>query len=76
MKYKVGGYVSYDTPKKDEYGYPLRKTVEINTEVELGKNTPDDCGAGTNAVVCALEAIVEKRFKVDRNVKCSECWER
>lgn len=77
MKYKCGGYVGYDTRKKDEnFGYPIRTSVEVETVVDLPRGaTPDDCGAGTAAVVKALEEIVKKRFKVDRHVECNESWE-
>jgi len=75
MKHKCGGYVSYDTRKKDDSGFPIRETAEIETVVDLGSNAPDDCGAGTQKVVEALEAIVKKRFRVDRKVECRESWE-
>ena len=75
MLYKVGGYVHYDTPKKDEWGFPVRTCTEVYTEVELGNNTPDDCGYGTETACKALEAKVAKRFKRDRNVECRECWQ-
>lgn len=77
MKYKCGGYVSYDTRKKDEnFGFPIRTSVEVEVVVDLPKgNVPDDCGAGTATVVKALEEKVKKRFKTDRHVECSESWE-
>lgn len=77
MRYKCGGYVSYDTRKKDEiFGFPIRTSVEVETIIDLPKGcSPDDCGVGTAAVVKALEEIVKKRFKVDRHVECGESWE-
>ena len=74
MKYKTGGYVSYDSRTKDASGYQVRETVEVYTVVDLGRNSPDDCGYGTNMCVRALEAKVAAKFKVDRNVVCIECW--
>lgn len=74
MKTKVGGYVSYDTRKKDESGWPIRRTIEVYTEVDLKGHSADDCGYGTNLVVKALEEKVKKKFKGNRNVECRESW--
>ena len=75
MKYKCGGYVSYDTRKKDQNGWPIRNTIEVEAVIDLGKNCPDDCGHGTSLVMKTLEEIVKKRFTLDRHVECTECWE-
>lgn len=75
MKYKCGGYVSYDTRKKGPDGWPVRNTIEVEAVIDLGKNVPDDCGAGTSKIMKTLEDIVKKQFKVDRHVVCAECWE-
>lgn len=76
MRYRCGGYVSYDTRQKDQHGYPIRTSIEVEEVVDLPKgNVPDDCGAGTAAVVKALEEKVKKRFKTDRHVECTESWE-
>lgn len=68
-----GGYVSYDTRKKDDWGFPIRTEIEVYVKMPA-EGYYDDCGYWTNLLVKALEAKVAKKFKTNRNVECRECW--
>lgn len=71
---RFGGYVSYDTNRKNDFGTPIRETEEV--AVWLSSDIDEsDCGWGTEQVTKALEAKISKRFKkTDRNVECRESW--
>jgi hypothetical protein len=67
-----GGYVSWDLRRKDDYGYPLRRTKEVHVWMPA-EGDYSDCGYWTNKLVSALKKTAEKHGK--KNVEVSECWQ-
>jgi hypothetical protein len=65
-----GGYVRWDTRKKDNNGWPIRTEREVRVWMPAG-NPYDDCGYWTNLLVETLKDKVGPK----PNIEVSECWQ-